>query len=113
MAKDLQVHKLREFPQLSQDKTSRKRVRIVRYNDDPTPRLDIWGYVEAKSFTGWGRGVSLTLAEVQALMRVLPEIERALIAATPRCGRRARPCSTACTSTWRAPGGTTRRRVWS
>lgn len=51
--------------------------------DDPTPRLDVRAYVESKSFTGWGRGVSLTLAEVELLEAQLPAIKTALVAAQP------------------------------
>jgi hypothetical protein len=72
------IEVLEKFPSLSNTAFSEKHLRVVRFNKDPKPRVDVRNYVESKRFTGWTKGASLTLEELEAFEQVVPALKAAL-----------------------------------
>ncbi len=82
---------LREFPDLRKTGPVRLRVRIVRVEGQNKPRLDVRKYIEGRIPTPWTRkGIRLSAGEVDALLKIGPQIRRAL-SAQSRLPHQARP----------------------
>jgi len=72
---DLVVHELAELQPIGQTPSTVKRLRLVRYNNDATTRLDVRSFTPGRY--GWGKGVTMTRAEFEAFAAQVNEVRQA------------------------------------
>jgi hypothetical protein len=77
--KELKIAEIQEFEPIDKTDTTRVRVRLVRYNEEKEPRLDVRTFVETARFTGWTtKGVALPVGQYRALKALIPLIDQGL-----------------------------------
>lgn len=88
---DLLVNEIAVFKPVSATDSTEKRLRIVQFGERTkdgerfsAPVFDLRPYVTGRKFTGWGKGVCLSLAEFDALLAQAHEIRAQLAAETAK-----------------------------
>jgi hypothetical protein len=87
---DLLVKEIAAFQPVGATDSTEKRVRIVQFGERTkdggekfaAPVFDLRPFVTGRKFTGWGKGVCLSLAELDALLAQAPAIRAQLAAET-------------------------------
>jgi hypothetical protein len=72
---ELKVHEVATFTPIQKSTDEAIHVRIVRWNNRPDAVLDVRPFVQTARYTGYfPKGISLTLAQAEALAAQMPAI---------------------------------------
>jgi hypothetical protein len=82
---ELKVHELATFAPIPKAPDESIHVRVVRWNSRPRAVLDVRPYITSARYTGYSpKGISLTLAQAEALAAQMPAILETLRAQQPK-----------------------------